>query len=172
MEDHLSTARPDLELRYASEEDLGLIFEFIKALANYERLGHEVIADEQTLRRSLFGERRFAEVVIAEFHGKPAGFALFFHNFSTFLGKPGLFLEDLFVEPELRGNGIGRELLSCLARIAVQRGCGRMEWSVLDWNEPAIGFYEKIGAVAMDDWTVYRLVGDSLDEVATQSDIG
>lgn len=166
MKDRLSTSRPDIELRFAAEDDIGLILGFIESLADYEKLAHEVTADEDTLRRSLFGERKYAEVVIAEFRGRPAGFALFFHNFSTFLGKPGLYLEDLFVVPDLRGNGVGRELLACLARIAVERGCGRMEWSVLDWNEPAIGLYEKLGAVAMDDWTVFRLVGDPLNDLA------
>ena len=163
------TSTPDLELRFATEADVDLIFDFIRALADYEKMAHEVVADPETLSASLFGERRYAEVVLAEFQGRPAGFALFFHNFSTFLGKPGLYLEDLFVEPELRGRGIGRELLACLARIAVERGCGRLEWWVLDWNEPAIGFYEKLGARAMDEWTVFRLAGDALSEVAGRS---
>ena len=166
MKKLMNTIHPDLELRFASEGDVALIYDFIKALADYERLGHEVTTDVDTLRRSLFGDHKVAEVVIAEFGGRPAGFALFFHNFSTFLGRSGLYLEDLFVKPEFRGNGIGRELLACLARIAVQRGCGRLEWWVLDWNEPAIGFYRKLGAQAMDEWTVFRLSGDSLDRLA------
>ena len=143
-----------------------MILEFIKALAEYERLAHEVVTDEETLRLSLFGNRRVAEVVIADYCDEPAGFALFFHNFSTFLGKPGLYLEDLFVRPEYRGKGIGQDLLSCLARIALNRGCGRLEWWVLDWNEPAIRFYENLGAEPMDDWTVFRLTGDSLSRLA------
>lgn len=172
MKNILATSNPDMELRFASERDTGLIFKFIKALADYERLAHEVVADVETLRLSLFGEQKVAEVILAEFCGQPAGFALFFHNFSTFLGKPGLYLEDLFIEPKLRGNGIGRELLSCVARVAVQRGCGRLEWSVLDWNEPAIGFYKKLGASAMDGWTVFRLTGDSLNELAKKEGTG
>lgn len=166
MTDILATPQPDLALRFATEDDVDLVLGFIRALADYEKLAHEVVADADTLRRSLFGERKVAEVIIAEFRGEPAGFALFFHNFSTFLGRPGLYLEDLFVKPELRGHGIGRELLACLARIALDRRCGRLEWWVLDWNEPAIRFYEKLGAEAMDEWTVYRVAGEALRELA------
>src|SRR4028119_245318 len=146
-------------VRKASGEDVPLILSFIRELAEYENLYHEVVATEETLRANLFGERQFAEVLIAEHDGPPAGFALFFHNFSTFLGRPGIYLEDLYVKPELRGAGIGKKLLIHLARLATDRGCGRLEWWVLDWNAPTIGFYEKLGAVAMDDWTVYRLGG-------------
>ena len=149
-------------VREASGEDVPLILSFIRELAEYENLSHEVVATEETLRANLFGERQFAEVLIAEHDGAPAGFALYFHNFSTFLGKPGIYLEDLYVRPELRESGIGRQLLVKLAHLALERGCGRLEWSVLDWNEPSIGFYRQLGAVAMDDWTVYRVSDDAL----------
>ena len=156
----------ETRVREAAQEDVPLILSFIRELAEYEKLSREVVATEEDLRANLFGERRYAEVLIAEHDGAPAGFALFFHNFSTFLGKPGIYLEDLYVKPELRGAGIGRNLLAHLARLAKGRGCGRLEWWVLDWNEPSIGFYEKLGAVAMDDWTVYRVAGGALDELA------
>ncbi len=154
-------------VREASGEDVALILSFIRELAKYENLSQEVVATEEALRANLFGERQFAEVLIAEHGGTPAGFALFFHNFSTFLGKPGIYLEDLYVKPELRGAGIGRRLLVHLARLAKDRGCGRLEWSVLDWNEPSIGFYESLGAVPMDDWTVYRVAGEALEDLAS-----
>lgn len=153
-------------VRDAAGDDVPLILSFIRELAEYEKLSHEVAATEGSLRETLFGERRYAEVLIGEQDGTPAGFALFFHNYSTFLGKPGIYLEDLYVRPEFRGDGIGRALLARLARLAVERGCGRLEWWVLDWNEPSIGFYKKIGAVPMDDWTVYRLTGEALEELA------
>ncbi len=153
-------------VREASEKDVPLVLSLIRELAEYEKLSHEVVATEEDLRANLFGERPFAEVLIAEHDGAPAGFALFFHNFSTFLGKPGIYLEDLYVKPELRGAGIGKKLLVHLARLAKERGGGRLEWWVLDWNAPSIGFYEKLGAIAMDDWTVYRLAGGALDELA------
>ena len=155
-----------IELRAATPDDVGLILDFIHQLADYEKLAHEVVADEDLLRRSLFGDRQVAEVVIAFYDGQPAGFALFFHNFSTFLGRPGIYLEDLFVIPSLRGRGIGRVLLSHLAKLAVERGCGRLEWWVLDWNEPAIRFYERLGAQAMDEWTVFRVTGEALENLA------
>lgn len=155
-------------LRAARPEDAALILELIRGLAEYERLAHQVVASEESLTRWLFGERPMAEVLIAEHEGAAAGFALYFHNFSTFLGQPGIYLEDLFVRPTLRGRGIGRLLLSQLARLAVERGCGRLEWSVLDWNEPAIGFYRALGAEAMDEWTVYRVTGSALRELAAQ----
>jgi len=125
------------------------------------------VADEETLRGSLFGERPYAEVLMASVDGESVGFALFFHNFSTFLGKPGIYLEDLYVRPAYRGSGAGRALLSRLAQLAVERSCGRLESWVLDWNEPSIGFYEKLGAEAMDDWTVYRLTGEALRRMAS-----
>lgn len=155
-----------LQIRPAEPPDTPLVLEFIRRLAEYERLAHEVVATEEGLRRWLFGERRYAEVLIAEWDGEPAGFALFFHNFSTFLGRPGLYLEDLFVTPERRGHGIGRALLAHLARLAVERGCGRLEWWVLDWNEDAIRFYRSLGATPMDEWTVFRLTGEALDRLA------
>lgn len=162
----IATRDPRTRLRFATESDAPLILELIRALADYERLAHEVVADETALARTLFGERRVAEVVIAEHEGAPAGFALFFHSYSTFLGRPGIYLEDLFVRPELRGRGIGETLLAFLARIAVERGCGRLEWSVLDWNEPAIRFYERLGARAMNEWTVFRVAGEGLEGLA------
>ena len=156
-----------VEIRVATEDDVPLILSLIRELAEYEGLGHEVVATEEVLRDSLFGERAGAEVVICHSDGAPAGFALFFHNFSTFLGRPGLYLEDLYVRPEMRGRGIGRALLVHLAGLARERGCGRMEWSVLDWNEPAIALYKSIGATPMDEWTVYRVTGDALEDLAS-----
>jgi len=155
-----------LRVRAASTEDVPLILSFIKELAEYERLSHEVVATEDSLREWLFGERPVAEVVIGEQGKDPAGFALFFHTFSTFLGRPGIYLEDLYVRPEFRRAGIGRALLVHLARLARERGCGRLEWSVLDWNEPAIGFYRGIGASPVSGWTVYRVTGEALEELA------
>jgi GNAT superfamily N-acetyltransferase len=154
-------------IREATEEDVPLILSLIRELAEYEKLSDEVVATEDGLRDSLFGERRYAEVLIAEHDGAPAGFALFFHNFSTFLGKPGIYLEDLYVKPAFRGSGIGKKLLVHLASLAKRRGCGRLEWWVLDWNEPSIGFYKKLGAVPMDDWTVYRVSGLALEDLAS-----
>jgi GNAT superfamily N-acetyltransferase len=151
-----------LLVREATPDDTALVLRFIRELAIYEKLEHAAVATEEQLRNALFGARRFAEVLIAEADGSPVGFALFFHTFSTFLGQPGLYLEDLYVRPESRGNGYGAALLRRLAAIAVVRGCGRLEWSVLDWNEPASGFYRKLGAVPMDEWTVFRLEGEAL----------
>jgi GNAT superfamily N-acetyltransferase len=157
---------PELEIREATEHDVPLILSLIRELAEYERLSHEVLATEEVLRDALFGERRVAEVVLGYVGDDPASFALFFHNFSTFLGKPGIYLEDLYVRPEFRGAGTGRALLAHLARLARERGCGRLEWSVLDWNEPAIGFYKGIGASPVSGWTVYRVTGEALEELA------
>ena len=157
----------ETRIREATEEDVPLILSLIRELAEYERLSHEVVATEDTLRESLFGGRRYAEVLVAEHDGTPAGFALFLHNFSTFLGKPGIYLEDLYVRPVFRGAGIGKKLLVRLAGLAKARGCGRLEWWVLDWNEPSIGFYKKLGAVPMDDWTVYRVTGAALEDLAS-----
>ena len=157
-----------VSIRAATSADVPVILSFIRGLAEYERLPHEVVATEDRLRASLFGERPEAEVLLAFAGDEPAGFALFFHNYSTFLARRGLFLEDLFVVPERRGRGIGRRLLAELARIAVERECGRLEWSVLDWNESAIGFYRSIGARAMDEWTVFRLTGESLRALANE----
>ena len=166
MNDTIATNDPRIVLRFATADDVGLILDFIRQLANYEKISDEVVTDEDQLRKSLFGERRVAEVVIASFDGEPAGFALFFHNFSTLIGRPGIYLEDLFVIPRLRGRGIGRVLLSYLAKLAVERGCGRLEWWVLDWNEPAIRFYKRLGAKAMDEWTVFRVAGETLEDLA------
>jgi len=155
-----------MEIREATEADVPLILQFIRDLAIYEKLEHRVIATEASLRQTLFGNPRFAEVVFASVDGVEAGFALFFHNYSTFLGQPGIYLEDLFVKPEMRGRGIGKSLLAFLARLAKERGCGRVEWAVLDWNKPSIDFYRRLGAVALDDWLIYRLTGDALDQLA------
>lgn len=160
----------EIRIREAVEEDVGLVAVLIHQLAEYERLLDEVRMTEAGLRQALFGPRPYAEVAIAEDRdGQPLGFALFFHNFSTFLGRPGIYLEDLFVRPEHRGRGVGRALLRHLAALAVERGCGRLEWSVLDWNEPAIGFYERLGARANDGWTVYRLQGQALETLASET---
>lgn len=156
-------------IRFATRADLPLICDFIRALAEYEKLAHEVRFDPSVLGEKLFGPRPYAEVLIGEVEGKPRGFALFFHNFSTFEGLPGLYLEDLFVMPEARGCGLGRALLAELARIAVERGCARLEWWVLDWNEPAIGFYRSLGARPMDDWTVMRVDGPALAALAEEA---
>ena len=145
-----------------------VIAELIRGLARFEKLEHEVVMTEELLASALFGDRPYAEVVLAEDDGRPEGFALFFHNFSTFLGRPGIYLEDLFVLPEHRGSGIGRMLLAHLARLAVERGCGRLEWAVLDWNRDAIQFYERLGARPNSDWTVYRLAGEALTGLARQ----
>jgi GNAT superfamily N-acetyltransferase len=148
------------------EQDVPLILSFIRELAEYERLSHEAVMSVETLRESLFGARPYAEVLLGYADDEPVAFAVFFHNFSTFLGKPGLYLEDLFVKPEVRGNGYGRAMLVELAKIARERGCGRFEWAVLDWNEPSIGFYKRLGAVPMDDWTIFRVSGDALERLA------
>lgn len=155
-----------IQIRPAKQSDVGQILTFIRALADYEKLSHEVVATEQQLQETLFGDKPVAHVVIAEFDGQPAGFALYFYNYSTFLAKPGLYLEDLFVLPEFRGKKIGKALLVHLANITVDKGCGRFEWSVLDWNTPAIEFYRAMGAVGMDEWTVQRVTGQALIDLA------
>jgi GNAT superfamily N-acetyltransferase len=155
-----------IALRLATVDDTGVILQFIGELAEYERLAHEVSATEEDIREALFGDRPYAEVIIAEHDGAVAGFALFFHNFSTFLGRPGIYLEDLYVRPEMRGRGIGKSLLAYLAGLAVERRCGRLEWSVLDWNAPSIAFYKSLGARPMEEWDVYRLTGDALHALA------
>ncbi len=154
-----------LTIRPATLADLPLIAQLIRDLAEYERLAHEVRFDPAVLGEKLFGARPYAEVVIGELNGTAQGFALFFHNFSTFEGRPGIYLEDLFVRPEARGSGLGKALLAHLAALAVERDCARLEWSVLDWNEPAIGFYRKLGAKPMDEWTVMRLDGPALAQL-------
>lgn len=157
---------PSVSIRSAVEADVPTVLQFIKELAVYEKLEHLVEADEEKLHASLFGERPYAEALLAHLDGEPVGFALFFHNFSTFLARPGLYLEDLYVRPDARGKGAGKALLVHLARLAVERGCGRFEWTVLDWNEPAIRVYKKFGASPMDEWTIFRLTGDALQTAA------
>ena len=154
-----------ISIRPATSADLPLIAQLIRDLADYEKLLHEVRFDEAVLGQKLFGNRPYAEVVIGEIDGAAQGFALFFHNFSTFEGKPGISLEDLFVRPDARGTGLGKALLSHLAMLAVERDCARLEWSVLDWNSPAIGFYQKLGARLMDEWTVMRVDGTALQQL-------
>ena len=154
-----------LRIAPATESDVAVILGFIRKLAEYEKLSHQVAATEELLRDTLFGARRVAEVLIAYVADEPAGFALFFHNFSTFLGRPGIYLEDLFVEPAHRGKGIGKALLIEIAKIARQRNCGRLEWAVLDWNKPAIDFYRGLGAIPLDDWTLFRVTGEVLDNL-------
>ena len=160
-------ANQSIQILPATRDDVGQILLFIRELAEYEKLSDCVVATEALLQEHLFGPRPTAECVIARVDGKPAGFALFFHNFSTFLAKPGIYLEDLYVRPQFRGNGVGKALLRHLAQLVVERKCGRLEWAVLDWNAPAIGFYRRLGAVPMNDWHVYRLSGDSLSALAT-----
>lgn len=161
----IETKLDNFRLRFAERSDVPLILGFIKELASYENLSHEVVATEELLAESLF-ERRAAEVVIGEYDQQPVAFALFFHSFSTFLGRPGLYLEDLYVKPEMRGKGIGKLMLSFLAHLALERGCGRLEWSCLDWNASAIRFYKQMGAVPMDEWTVYRVHDEALKALA------
>jgi GNAT superfamily N-acetyltransferase len=155
-----------LRIASATERDLPLILSFIKKLAEYEKLSDMVVATEDLLRDALFGPHPVAEVIIAYWNDEPVGFALFFHNFSTFLGRRGIYLEDLFVDPPHRGKGIGKSLLIHLAKIAKERNCGRFDWAVLDWNKPSIDFYKSLGAAPLDDWTLFRLTGDALDRLA------
>ena len=159
----------NIQIKFATKQDIPLILQFIEELAEYEKLAHEVVATEEDLLKTLFGKRAYAEVILAYVENKPVGFALFFHNYSTFLGKPGIYLEDLYVKPEARGQGIGQALLSYLAQLAKERDCGRLEWWVLDWNTPAIEFYKRIGAVPMDEWTVYRVTDEALDNLANNT---
>jgi GNAT superfamily N-acetyltransferase len=162
----MSTAPGIVTIRAATASDVPLVLGFIRALAVYERLEQEVVATEAQLRTALFGPRPFAEVALACRDGTPVGFALYFHNFSTFMGKPGIYLEDLYVLPEARGLGAGKRLLAWLARTALERGCARLDWAVLDWNEPSIGFYRRLGAVDQSEWTTYRLTGEALERLA------
>jgi GNAT superfamily N-acetyltransferase len=159
-----------LSIRDAVPGDLPLIAELISELAEFEKLSHEVRFDEEVLGRKLFGERPYAEVLMGEIDGTAQGFALFFHNFSTFEGRPGIYLEDLYVRPEARGAGLGKAMLRHLAALALERDCARLEWWVLDWNAPAIGFYRSIGALPMDEWTVMRMNGEALAELASVKD--
>ncbi|THB79587.1 MAG: GNAT family N-acetyltransferase [Desulfobulbaceae bacterium] len=164
----IKTQIPGFTMRAATAEDSGLILSLIRDLAEYEKLAHEVIATEVILKETLFGDRPYGEVIIGDFHGEPVSFALFFHNFSTFLGRPGIYLEDLYVHSAMRGKGIGKTMLSYLAKLAQERNCGRLEWGVLDWNEPALQFYRSIKAKPMDEWTTQRLEGEALDTLADE----
>jgi GNAT superfamily N-acetyltransferase len=155
----------EITFRYAKKQDLTLILDYIKELAEYENLENEVVATEEILEEWIFNQKK-AEVILAQADGKEAGFILFFHNFSTFLGRAGIYLEDLYVRPEFRGSGVGKALLKKLGAITVERGCGRLEWSCLDWNKKSIDFYLSLGAVPMDEWTVYRVTGDTLKKLA------
>jgi GNAT superfamily N-acetyltransferase len=155
----------NFQIRQATERDVPVIYTFIRQLAEYERLSHIVVMTEEVLKESLFGPRRAAEVLLGYLGDQPVAFAVFFHNFSTFVGRSGLYLEDLFVVPEMRGKGFGRAMLVELARIARERKCGRFEWAVLDWNEPAINFYKSLGAVPMDEWTIFRVTGEALERL-------
>lgn len=163
----IQTKKDKFTIRFAEEKDVKLILDFIKELADYEKLLHEVVATEEILMDSIF-VRKACEVIIGEYDGEPVGFALFFHNFSTFLGRPGIYLEDLYIRPEMRGRGYGKTLLAFLAKLAKERNCGRFEWWCLDWNEPSINFYKSIGAIPMDEWTVYRVTGQALDDLADE----
>ncbi len=162
----VSAPLSDLRISSATESDIPLVLSFIRKLAEYEKLSQEVVADEETLRDSLFGTRPAAEVILGYLEGEPVAFAVYFQNFSTFAGRPGIYLEDLFVEPAHRGRGIGKALLAHLADLAVKRGCARLNWAVLDWNQPAIDFYKGLGAVLLDGWTVCRLSGQALQRLA------
>lgn len=155
----------EFQIRSANETDVKLILQFIKGLGEYEKLSHQVVATEEKLHKTLF-QQKMAEVIIGEYSGEAVGFALFFHNYSTFLGQAGIYLEDLFIVPEMRGKGFGKRMLKHLAKLAVERDCGRFEWACLDWNEPSICFYKGLGAEALNDWTVYRLSGEKLQKMA------
>ncbi len=163
-----STGLVDFRIRSTGAEDCPQILAFIKELAAYEKLSHEVVATVKTLQETLFGEHRYAEVLIGEFEQSPVGYALFFHNFSTFTGRPGIYLEDIYIQPAMRGKGFGKSMLAYIARLAVERRCTRVEWSVLDWNEPAIQFYRSIAATPLNGWTVQRLDGAELAHFAEQ----
>ncbi|MDY0234815.1 MAG: GNAT family N-acetyltransferase [Gudongella sp.] len=167
MSQKIETRIENVKFRLAEPEDVGLVLRFIKELADYEKLLHEVVATEEILMETIF-EKKAAEVVIAEYNDEPIGFALFFHNFSTFLGRPGLYLEDLYVRPEMRGKGIGKLLLAYLAKLARDRNCGRLEWWCIDWNTPSIDFYKSLGAIPMDEWTVYRVTDKALVDLADE----
>jgi GNAT superfamily N-acetyltransferase len=164
--DMIRTKLSDITIRFAVPADSPLILEFIKALADYERMSDEVIATEETVKKTLFGEKAYAEVIFAELNGKAVGFALFFHNYSTFVSKPGLYLEDIYVYPEYRGMGIGKMMMLFLAKTAVDRHCGRFEWSCLKWNKPSLDFYASLGAETMDEWVTLRVSGENLRSLA------
>jgi GNAT superfamily N-acetyltransferase len=162
----LATSLPGFAIRHSTVDDCPLILRFIKQLADYEKLSHEVVATVETLQESLFGTRAYAQVLIGEYQATPVAYALYFHNYSTFTGRPGIYLEDIFVQAEMRGKGFGKTLLAYIAKLAVDQQFTRVEWSVLDWNEPSIRFYRSIGAAPMDGWTVQRLDGAALDKFA------
>lgn len=159
----------EFKINKAEKTDASTVLYFIKQLAEYEKLSHEVEATVEKIEETLFGENSKAECVIGYYENKPVGFAIFFHNYSTFLAKPGIYLEDLFVLPEMRGKGFGKKLLQYLANLAIERNCGRLEWWVLNWNKPAIDFYKSLNAVPMDEWTVFRVTGDSLNKLADEN---
>jgi GNAT superfamily N-acetyltransferase len=156
-----------IKIRSAEIKDSKIILKLIKELSLYEKLSHTVINNEESVKENLFGKKKYAEALIAEYENQPVGFALFFHNYSTFVGKPGIYLEDLFVQPEMRGKGVGKKLFLELIKLAKERNCGRVEWSVLNWNKPAIDFYKSMGAIPMDEWTVYRLNEHEIDELTS-----
>ncbi|MCW9706317.1 GNAT family N-acetyltransferase [Fodinibius salsisoli] len=167
MPQQISTDIPNCHLQFAQEEDIPLILGFIRSLAEYEKMADEVVATEKLLKEKLFGEQQYAEVLLAFYDEEAVGFALFFHSFSTFEGRPGIYLEDLFVKPEFRGKGIGTALLKSLAQLTIERDCARLEWSVLNWNTPAIDFYDSLDAKPLDEWTTYRLTGEALQKLAS-----
>jgi len=159
-----------IKIRTATKNDMPIILTLIREIAEYEKLSHEVVATKEKVRETLFGNIKYAEVIIAEYDNKPVGQALFFHNYSTFLAQPGIYLEDLFVRPKFRGKGIGKELLKSLVKIAKERNCGRIEWTVLDWNKPAIDFYKSLGSKPMDEWITYRLISDNFDKLLNKNE--
>jgi len=165
MNESEQTSTEQFKIRSAEESDVKLILQFIQGLGAYEKLSHEVVATEEKLHKTLF-QQKMAEVIIGDYDGKPVGFALFFHNYSTFLGQSGIYLEDLFILPDMRGKGFGKKMLSHLAKLAIERDCGRLEWSCLDWNEPSICFYKGLGAKSLDEWTIFRVTGETLKEMA------
>ncbi len=164
----IATSIPEFNIRNSSIDDCELILGFIKELAEYEKLSHEVVATPETLAKYLFGEKSYAQVLIAEYQHTPVGYALYFHNYSTFTGRPGIYLEDIYIQPAMRGKGFGKSILSWIAKTAVDQNFTRVEWSVLDWNEPSIKFYRSIGAAPMDGWTVQRLDGEELANFAAE----
>ena len=163
----IETSNEKFKLRFAEEKDVGVVLDFIKELATYEEMLDKVVATKEGLYEALF-VKKAAEVIIGEYEGQPVGFMLFFHNFSTFLGRAGIYLEDLYIKPEVRGQGLGKIFLSYLAKLAKERDCGRLEWWCLDWNKPSIEFYKSLGAQAMEDWTVYRISGEDLENLASK----
>ena len=169
MNDSDKAGGSNIVLRFATPDDTRLILEFVHKLAKYEKLGHEVLATEELIGDALFGQQPVAEVVLAYHGDTPAGFVLFFRNFSSYLGRPGIHIEDLFVEPEMRGRGIAKRILGFISQLAIQRGCGRIEWGVLDWDDPAVRLYRKAGAEALSEWSLYRISGEALENLATLS---